>query len=581
MEKPLRMIRNNIYKVLTGLLVAIVFNSCSNFLTVPPEEVLLPENHYQDKYDADAAIFGIYGKFVELASQYVILNELRADLMDLTDYSDNYLKQINQHNVTPGNPYADPIPFYSVINNCNDAIYHFQIMREELKLSDDAFNQRYSDLVTLRSWLYLQLVIHFGNVPYITEPVTTMEEALKASESEFPVLSIPEMVKTLIGEMTALPYMDLYTESTLMTNIDGFNTEEMFINKVLFLGDLYLWDNDYENAAAAYKTVVDSWNSVNDNMRFDRYKLRWDDVNNPRFYSAGFSRYYENDYNSRYNVWINMFSDGQITAFYNEWIWVMHYHDFYGAVNPFIDLFLNDYKLKPSRFAINNWESQRFSNGFYGDFRGEGGSYITQGTQPVIMKYIYNYNPLLPTNKEGKWFIYRTAGLHLRYSEAVNRSGYTKIAYSLLNNGIAANYRGPQSDLLDGDITYEQKTLLPFPYDWDAAMSTTSQIPYSRGTHHRNVGVRSRVSLENTVYPVSSDSIMVMENQLIDEASRELAFEGQRWPDLVRIALRRNDPSYLADKVYQKHLDAGDPDAEAIRSKLMDPANWFLPLERK
>lgn len=566
------MTKNKIFHILTGLILTFVFSSCSSFLDVPPKEVLLPENHFQNKYDADAAIFGIYGKFIELAPQYVILNELRADLMDVTENSDNYLKQINQHNVTSGNPYADPIPFYSVINNCNDAISNFKIMLAGLKLSQEEYNQRYSDIVTLRSWLYLQLSIHFGNVPYITEPVNTIEDVLKVENHTYPVLSIPQMVETLIGEMTALPYMNSYTESTLMTNIDGFSTQIMFINKVLFLGDLYLWNNDYENAAIAYKTVVDSPNSISANARYDRYKLNWS------AYLAGFERYYEYDYNSRYNNWVLMFSDGQTTNFYNEWLWVMHYHNFYGAVNPFIDLFLTGYKLKPSQFAIRNWESQNFSNGFYGDFRGVDGSYSMEGDRAVIEKFTYNYNPLLPSNKEGKWFLYRTAGLHLRYSEAANRATKTKIAYALVNNGIAPNYRGPESAKLDGDITLEQKTLLPFPYDWDAAMSTTSQIPYSRGTHHRNRGVRSRVSLATNAYPAASDSIVVMEDQIINEASLELAYEGQRWADLVRIAIRRNDPSYLANKVYQKHLAAGDPNAEEIRVKLMDQTNWFLPL---
>lgn len=574
MKKQLKMTKNKLYYILTALILSIVFSSCSDFLDVEPEEVLLPENHFQNKYDADAAIIGIYGKFMELAPQYVILNELRADLMDVTENSDNYLKQVNEHKVVAGNPYADPVPFYAIINNCNDAISNFQIMLDNLKLSRDEYNQRYSDIVTLRSWLYLQLAIHFGDVPYITEPITSIDDVLKVDNQKYPILSIPEMVKKLIEEMSSLPYFGSYTETTLMTNIDGFNTQIMFINKVLFLGDLFLWDNDYLNAAIAYKSVVDSPNSINANARYDRYKLYWG------AYLAGFERYYENDYNSRYNNWVLMFRDGQTTAFYNEWLWVMHYHDFYGEVNPFIDLFQTGYKLKPSESAINNWNSQVFSNGFYGDFRGDEGTFAMEGDRAVIKKYTYNYNPLLPSNKEGKWFLYRTAGLHLRYSEAVNRSKHTKIAYSLVNDGIAANYLGPESAKLDGDITYEQKTLLEFPYDWDAAMSTTSQIPYSRGTHHRNRGVRSRVSLAKNEYPSASDSIQIMEDQIIDEASLELAYEGQRWPDLVRIALRRNDPSFLANKVYQKHLAAGNPNAEAIRDKLMDQANWFLPLNK-
>ena len=199
------------------------------------------------------------------------------------------------------------------------------------------------------------------------------------------------------------------------------------------------------------------------------------------------------------------------------------------------------------------------------------------GNDPVIMKYTYNYNALLPFNKSGKWFLARTAGLHLRYAEAANRFGHTKVAYCLLNDGIAANYRGPESEKLNGDITYEQKTLLPFPFNFDGAMSSTSQIPWSRGTYHRTRGVRSRVAQAKLPFPNTADSVLVLENQLISEAGLELAFEGQRWPDLVRIALRRNDPSFLADAVYQKHLRAGNPEAATIRTKLMNPDNWFLP----
>jgi hypothetical protein len=61
----------------------------------------------------------------------------------------------------------------------------------------------------------------------------------------------------------------------------------------------------------------------------------------------------------------------------------------------------------------------------------------------------------------------------------------------------------------------------------------------------------------------------------------ELAFEGQRWGDLVRIAIRRNDPSYLANKIYEKLDKAGYPEASSVRQKLMTRANWFLPLSSK
>jgi hypothetical protein len=55
----------------------------------------------------------------------------------------------------------------------------------------------------------------------------------------------------------------------------------------------------------------------------------------------------------------------------------------------------------------------------------------------------------------------------------------------------------------------------------------------------------------------------------------ELAFEGKRWFDLMRVARRRNDPMYLANKVAAKFSDPVQ--AEAIRNKLSNMQNWYLP----
>jgi hypothetical protein len=70
-----------------------------------------------------------------------------------------------------------------------------------------------------------------------------------------------------------------------------------------------------------------------------------------------------------------------------------------------------------------------------------------------------------------------------------------------------------------------------------------------------------------------------LEDKIIEEAALELAFEGERWSDLTRIARRRNDPAFLADKVYEKLLKANNPKAGQVRSKLMDMNNWYLPFE--
>src|SRR5215218_496260 len=150
--------------------------SCKEVLEVEPENALEANKFYQNKFDADAAVIGIYGEFMNLAPQYVILNELRADLMDVTANADDNLVQLSRHQVRPGNPYADPKPFYKVILLCNDAMKNFEIMERENKIDTLEYAQRYSDIAALRTFLYMQLMLHYGQVPYITEPFVKLAD---------------------------------------------------------------------------------------------------------------------------------------------------------------------------------------------------------------------------------------------------------------------------------------------------------------------------------------------------------------------------------------------------------------------
>ncbi|MBN1925563.1 MAG: hypothetical protein JW798_07005, partial [Prolixibacteraceae bacterium] len=71
------------------------------------------------------------------------------------------------------------------------------------------------------------------------------------------------------------------------------------------------------------------------------------------------------------------------------------------------------------------------------------------------------------------------------------------------------------------------------------------------------------------------DSINYVEDKIVEELALETAFEGNRFSDLMRIALRRNDPAYLAKRVASKHTD----NKAEIEAKLSDVNNWYLPKE--
>lgn len=581
-----------VLRLLAGMICcSAVLASCKKILEREPEVSLSSTQVYRNVFDADAAVIGVYGKLMGLAKQYVILNELRADLMEVTDNADVYLKEINTHNVSANNPYADPRPFYAVINDCNDVLKNFNIMREQKKFKEVEYQQRYSDIGALRSWLYLQLGIHFNKVPYVTDPLETVD-AVK-DQSKYPTLPFNQLLDSLIVFTQSLPSLNPYPSGVLAASlnivVDASSTQAFFIEKHSLLGDLYLWKGNYSEAARNYRALMESsgYNVAPGSEQFyQQFRIPYASVTNNNDLAVGYIRNRESDINSlienNAQGWRSMFARGQDALWTQEWIWVLPFNSNFSPVNPFIELFSNNggrYLVKPSKAAMDNWNSQTQTNGFPFDARGNF-TWKTLFGQPVIMKYLYTYlngTTFLPINilaKNGQWFLNRAAAVHLHFAEAANRDNRRMLAYNILNQGIGGGgtYRLPTG--VTDATNYENTLSDPFSaYQFDARMG---DFPRFRGDWYRSAGIRGRARLEATS---DSTNTLSVENAIVNESALELAYEGYRWPDLVRVALRQNDPSYLADKIFAKLSKDGNPEATAVRTKLMNPANWYLPFK--
>jgi starch-binding outer membrane protein, SusD/RagB family len=597
----------------------VTITSCKKVFDLEPKNAVDQSQMYRNVYDADAAVIGIYGKVMTLAKPYMLLNELRGDLMDITANSDQYLRELSEHNVTDKNPY------YNVIVNCNDVLKNFLIMKQTNKMKEDEFKQRYSDVGAIRSWVYLQLGIHFGRIPYVTDPLAQVSDL--HDQSKFPMIDLGPLIDSLVKFTEALPFLENYPAGTnLQTVVDGYPTSNFFINKNMFLGDLYLWQGQYNKAADRYKKVMEVNGTVGESTQFyNQYKVSNGAIA-PPLASISYARALDfSSLNYDGNSWRNLFQRSADVEFNYEWMWALPFDKNFEPQNPFMELFSpagGSYLVKPSQQAMDYWNSQTqtyqfaagtvtfnattnvttitpavYRDNFPFDSRGVFTYKMING-QPVIMKFLYNYlgTNNLPVNvfsKQGKWFLSRTASLHLHFAEAANRAGNDKIAYALTNRGIAFTYDPFPGAPTNRDVSNIHQTFLPPPYDFDARFG---EAPRYRAPWYRNQGIRGRAGLKEV--PIDSARYFNMsvpaprpltdaeglknavEDIIIAEDALELAYEGERWPDLLRVAIRRNNPAFIADKIYNKLLKSGlsSGAASQARAKLMSK-NWFLPFK--
>jgi starch-binding outer membrane protein, SusD/RagB family len=202
------------------------------------------------------------------------------------------------------------------------------------------------------------------------------------------------------------------------------------------------------------------------------------------------------------------------------------------------------------------------------NLRGEGdersASLFTENADTVVGNYSLNKDVY---DMDADFIIYRAAGIHMWLAEA-----YVYWAYNR------------------GNIIQ--------PFTSNAVNIVNNGANYSAVGNRQQLGVRGRVGFGGAVDGLKVGNINYLhdpftnevigfkdltgnflglqeylEELIIDEKARELAFEGERYYDLMRVAKRRNDPSYLARMVSRKY-PAGQ--REEIYNLLLNEDNWYI-----
>lgn len=195
-----------------------------------------------------------------------------------------------------------------------------------------------------------------------------------------------------------------------------------------------------------------------------------------------------------------------------------------------------DYLVKPTSVIIDLYAKQIAQNDQQtGDvYRGLGITYDVVDGNNVIHKYLID--DAVPASSD--IIMKRVSDTHLLLAEALNLAGDHMNALDLVN-----------------------------------ANNSKFDIYWRSGN-----GIRERVYLKSYTIPAgTTDSTTYVEDIIMEERAMELAYEGTRWFDLMRLARRRGS-DYLANKVAAKFSDPAV--ADQVRNLLMDEKNWYLPFDK-
>ncbi|MDD3431201.1 MAG: RagB/SusD family nutrient uptake outer membrane protein [Bacteroidales bacterium] len=519
-----------------GVLLA---TSCENVLEVDSDRFVSEENNLiDDERDAMYTMMGALTKLQLLGDRYVILGELRADLMDVTENSDAELRALSNLEADKNNSWLDAGDYYKVINHCN---YMINNMDTSLMLGGrKILLSEYAQAKVIRAWTYLQLALNYGKAYYITTPILNIEDALDS----YTFLQKDAILDSLIVDLEAIQYV----QNPTYGNIGTFYSTELFLSARFLLADLYLWKNEYAKAASKYfELALDEYRYVT-----STFTSSWASVT-PPIVTPYWNYLFDKSY---YGLDISA-----VIGYYNS----TSYGDFNKSAMSLMTQ--TDYTIAPSANAIELFENQVYMYGpeevatiiVPGDLRGKSGSYEYKERLADNIFQVSEKPRIIIYNGEAV-YLQRDPILYLRYAEAVNQLNKPSLALAVVNYGLnRANIQ-----------TYVNPNEIDSGVPWQEFSADIFTI--NVGTRSRGQGNKSIVTFPSGMQSME-DSVAFVEEILAEECALESAFQGNRFHDLMRMSLHNNKYSILAEAIAKKHKTNYD----AVFNKMNNPANWYLP----
>ena len=533
------------------ILPTALFTSCSDFLQIEPQEIIVLGKYWDEEADVESVVSGCYSSMQSqsVISRMMVWGEFRSDnIVGGRNFeNDIQIANIFKENINASNSYAKWGDFYNVINRCNIVLrYAPEVAQKDPSYTQSKLNATIAEVSALRDLMYFYLIRTFCDVPYITEPYLDDNQKMDIPASKFDDI-LASLIEDLESKQSMAvkryPLTQIYYQRGRITQ-DAIHA---------LLADLYLWKQDYANAVRyadmVIKAKLDEYESEKKNRLastsggkelIDGFPLISDTYATGNYYGTAFESIFGSGNSSESIfelIFMNdddMLANGAVSSFYGNattFPGLARPADFIGTdlTDESFSVFLSKYD---ARFYENLQPVQGQSN-TYGINK-----YIAPSTLVDLSKAEIQASyssPYADGKCHSNWIVYRLTDVMLMKAEALvemapegedansmqQADTLLRQAFSIVN---AINKRS--------NCSKEEKNL-----DWDKYSSKSS-----------------------------------MRTLVLEERQRELMFEGKRWYDLVRRSRRDGNTTFMVGTVSRK----GTSGSGALSSKLsrMEAIYW-------
>lgn len=542
--------KKTIYSLVLAAGMAGGFSSCADFLEIKPQNEVLFEDFWNEKADVDAIVAGCYAGLQDdaVVSRMLIWGEFRSDNVTIGTNisSDRNLENVLKENLLASNSYTQWDAFYTVINRCNTVIKYAPMVAErDISFSEGELRATIAEVSAIRDLCYFYLIRAFRNVPYTTEAYIDDNQKF-----DLPATPFYDVLDSLILDLESVKGDAVYKYPEDKVNYQtGRITRETIY---AMLCEMYLWKKDYANCIRYADMVIESKKKTEEE---EREKLSGTSAT-PEEYLGGYPLI-----PSRIGTTGSNYGGA--------------YEEIFGQGNSKEGIFELTYDKEN-----DNMRSNGAYNRYYGSATGGGlvkpASFIAEDITTKSFKVFHNkmdaryYENIDVDGPTVLKCVSRSANINAQSTDNIQNSA--TLFPDGKNKANFVFYRLSDIMLMKAEALVQTMSL-----DTDEeSVNANKEIIREAFALVNVINKRSlcQSPLKDTLLLSSYNNKTQMEELVLQERQRELMFEGKRWFDLVRDAMRNENTKTLIARALQKYSS----NTSVIQNKLLKLDAIFWPI---